>query len=106
MAQLSLRINGYPYSVGCEDGQESHLQAMAAEIEERVDRVKALGGQSGEARLLVLAALLMADELHDLTFEVKQLRQGIAPARDPELEARLDKLAIRAEGIAAQLDPA
>ncbi len=106
MSQLSLRINGYAYSVGCEDGQEEHLQAMAAEIEDRVSRVKALGGQSGEAKLLVLAALLMADEVHDLAAEVASLRQGIAPARNPELETRLEQLAARAEGIAAQLDPA
>ena len=38
---------------------------MAAEIERRIGGIKALGGQSGEARMLVLAALLMADELHD-----------------------------------------
>ncbi len=106
MAQLSLRINGYAYSVGCEDGQEQHLEAMAGEIEGRIARVKALGGQSGEAKLLVLAALLMADEVHDLRDELKSLRQGIAPARDPELEMRLETLARRAEGIAAQLDPA
>ena len=104
MAQLTLRINGYAYSVGCEDGQEAHLQAMARDIEEKVARVRALGSQSGEAKLLVLAALLMADELHDLKTEVSLLRQGIAPARNPELENRLEHLAIKAEGIAAQLN--
>ncbi len=64
MAQLTIRINGYPYTVACEDGQEPHLQAMAAQLESRVDSIKALGTQSGESKLLVLAGLLMADELH------------------------------------------
>ena len=60
MAQMTIRINGYAYTVGCEDGQEAHLQAMAEAVEKRIDSIKALGGQSGESRLLVLAALLMA----------------------------------------------
>ena len=65
MAQVTIRINGYAYIVGCEDGQEAHLERMAAEIEQRINSIKAIGGQSGEARLLMLAALLLADELHD-----------------------------------------
>ena len=59
MPQVSVKINGYSYTVGCEEGQEQHLAAMGREVENRIDSIKALGGQSGEARLLVLAALLM-----------------------------------------------
>lgn len=111
MAQMTIRINGYAYVVGCDDGQEAHLTAMASEIEARVNSIKALGGQSGESRLLVLAALLMADELHDLKIEAEQLRNsrpGEAPAPRPPgqaaLRKRLAKLADRAEAIASQLD--
>ena len=75
MAQISLKINGYAYTVGCEDGQEDHLRAMASEIEVRMTRIKALGGQSGESRLLVLAALLMADELHDMAAELNDAQR-------------------------------
>ncbi len=63
MAQVTIRINGYPYTVGCEDGQEQHLQAMAEQVEARIASIKAAGGQSGESRLLAMAALLMADDL-------------------------------------------
>ena len=66
MAQVTVKINGYAYTVGCEDGQEPHLLAMAEQVESRIESIKALGGHSGEARLLVMAALLMADELHDM----------------------------------------
>jgi len=107
--QVNVRINGYSYTVGCEDGQEQHLVAMAREVENRVDSIKALGGQSGEARLLVLAALLMADELHDLRVEADALRASSArPARargDGEAAARrMAKLAARAEQIAGELE--
>ncbi len=107
MAQVTVKINGYAYTVGCEDGQEAHLQAMAGEVEGRIDSIKALGGTSGEARLLVLAALLMADELHDLRIELESLRalaQRTPAKRGAEREAeaarRLGKLAGRAEQIA------
>ena len=120
MAQLTIRINGYAYTVSCEDGQESHLQAMAQEIETRVGNIKAMGSQSGEARLLVLAALLMADELHDLRIEIGSLRktfsaqQKVASSfraakdngRDTARESRLANLVRRAEEIAAGLEHA
>ncbi len=98
MAQVTVRINGYAYTVVCEDGQEAHLQAMAAQVEQRIDRVKATGGQSGEGRLLVLASLLMADELHDLS--VARPRPDGAGREEPELR----RLAERAEDIASTLE--
>ncbi len=117
MAQLTIKINGYAYTVGCEDGQEQHLQAMCEQVEKRVESIKALGGNSGEARVLVLAALLMADEIHDLKLELESVRT--AAARQPrvkvadaggtirgdqELTRKLGRLAIRAEQIAAGLE--
>lgn len=118
MAQVTVKINGYAYTVGCEDGQEQHLQAMAAQVEKRVDSIKALGSNSGEARLLVLASLLMADEIHDLRAERDTARAAlaratqreakerveVAVAADPELAQRLSRLAGRAEEIAAGLE--
>ncbi len=113
MAQVTVKINGYAYTVGCDDGQEQHLQAMAAQVEKRIDSIKALGGNSGEARLLVLAALLMADELHDLRAELTAARQmprreGVAvPLRavpDAALSGTLGRLAARAEEIASDLE--
>lgn len=112
MAQVTVKINGYSYTVGCEDGQENHLAAMAAQVEQRIDSIKALGSTSGEQRLLVLASLLMADELHDVKQELEAAREMIAtttnrPLRgkgDPEAAKRLSKLAARAEQIANELE--
>jgi len=104
MAQVTIRINGYAYTVGCEDGQESHLEQMAADIEQRISSIKAIGGQSGEARLLMLAALLLADELHDTRSAQNHAPAAIAePKPDPEKRAKLRRLAARAEEIAADL---
>ena len=104
MAQVTIRINGYAYTVGCEDGQETHLEQMAADIEQRISSIKAIGGQSGEARLLMLAALLLADELHDTRSAQKANPPAAAtPKSDPEQSAKLRRLAARAEEIAADL---
>jgi cell division protein ZapA len=115
MAQITVRINGYAYTLGCEDGQEAHLQAMAEQVEGRINSIKALGSQSGETKLLVLAALLMADELHDRGLELAEARRGggqkherngapAEPKADPALARTLARLAKRAEDIAATLD--
>ncbi len=105
MAQVTLRINGYSYLVGCEDGQERHLEAMGAAVQSRIDSIKTLG-QTGEARLLMLAALLLADELHDKDAAVPAPRPEPAPAIDPVFEATVRRLADKAEEIAAALERA
>jgi cell division protein ZapA len=105
MAQVTLRINGYAYTVGCKDGEEEHLHAMAGEVERRIDSIKAVAGQSGEARMLVMASLLMADDL----FEMSKGQHGGAPvaappSAEPKMGRRLGKLANRAEEIALNLE--
>lgn len=104
MAQVTLKINGYAYPIGCKDGEEPHLYAMAEQIEERVTKAKALGSQSGESRLLVMAALIMADELHDLRLELKSAQTGKSPAALKSSEDRAKRLAARAEAIAATVE--
>ncbi len=118
MAHVTVKINGFSYAVACEDGQEAHLQAMAEQVERRITSIRAVG-QTNETRLLVLAALLMADELHDLESELRDLttetnslrdaaragaRRPALGKPDPDLADRLEKLADRAEEIANQLE--
>ncbi len=108
MAQVTLRINGYAYTLGCQDGEEAHLQAMAAEVDRRIEGVKASAGPSGEARMLVIAALLMADDLYELRQKLAAAGSGTQPpaqgSADGRLGRRLGKLAKRAEDIAAGLE--
>jgi cell division protein ZapA len=86
MAQVSVRINGRHYQVACEDGQEAHLQKLAAYIDERVAELVRDVGQVGDARLLVMASLLIADELADAYDELEELRglNTVPPPPDPE----------------------
>ena len=106
MGQVTVRVGGYSHPVSCEDGQEAHLVALAAEVDRRVSSVRTMGGSYGEPRLLLLAALLLADEVHDLKVELAQARAGMlppVPPTDPVLAQRLARVAERIEGIAADL---
>jgi cell division protein ZapA len=105
MAQVTLRINGYAYTLGCKDGEEGHLEAMGAEVSSRIDGVRAAAGPSGESRMLVMAALLMADDIFDLRqrLEAAEAAAG-GPKSDPMLGRKLARMAQRAEEIAAGLE--
>jgi cell division protein ZapA len=105
MAQVTLRINGYAYTLGCQDGEEKHLEAMGAEVSSRIDGVRAAAGPSGESRMLVMAALLMADDIFDLRtrLEAAEATAG-GPKPDPKLGRKLARMAQRAEEIAQGLE--
>jgi len=100
MAQVTLRINGYAYVIGCKDGEEKHLEAMGAEVSRRIESVRAAAGPSGEARMLVMAALLMADDI----FELRAKLEAAPAVADPRLGRKLNRMAKRAEEIAAGLE--
>ena len=104
MAQVTLRINGHAYTIGCNDGEEPHLLAMAEQVERRIERAKALGAHSGESRLLVMAALFMADELHDMEVELQAAKKAKPTATERAKAERLSRLAERAEEIAASVE--
>ncbi|WP_426958147.1 cell division protein ZapA [Muricoccus radiodurans] len=109
MGQVTVRVGGYSHPVSCEDGQEAHLVTLAGEVDRRVASVKTMGAQYGESRLLLLAALLLADEVHDLKVELAQARAGIIPPQsrvpvDPRLAETLSRVAERIEGIASNLE--
>ena len=109
MAQVTLRINGYAYTIGCKDGEEKHLEAMGAEVGRRIDMVRAAAGPSGESRMLVMAALLMADDIFELRNKLNASESAGTGAGDPKADSKfgrkLDKLTKRAEEIVDGLDP-
>lgn len=114
MGQVTVRIGGYSHPVSCQDGQEEHLGRMAAEVDRRIQALRAMGIQFGETRMLLLAALQLADETADLTAEVAALKAGgaaaapapVVAAPDPALADQLDRVAAKIEAIAATLEGA
>ncbi len=63
VSQVNVTINGRQFRMACEDGQEGHLQQLARELDERIVALRGQFGEIGDARLTVMAALMVADEL-------------------------------------------
>ncbi len=62
---VTIRLNGTPYQIGCGEGEEAHIESLAAEIETVLQSLVGSVGQIGEARLLAMAALILADRAHE-----------------------------------------
>ena len=77
MAQVNIRINGRGYEVNCEDGQEQHVQRLANALANTVGDLVEQVGQVGDARLLVMAGLVAADEMVELKDELAAARKRI-----------------------------
>src|SRR5512140_782281 len=77
MAQISVEVNGRPYAVGCEDGQEPHLMELAKLFDRQVREVSQDMGQLGDTRLFLMGALLLADELYDAKGRVAALQAEV-----------------------------
>ncbi|HLN24827.1 MAG TPA: cell division protein ZapA [Patescibacteria group bacterium] len=105
-AKVAITIIGRTYEISCDDGQEDYISVLAAEVDKRADALLRSVGQVGDARLMVMVALLMVDEMADLR------RQLVQPAADPnevadaELADGIDSLANRIAAIAEHLEKA
>lgn len=121
MAQVKVKINGRTYEVACDDGQEDHVARLGNYVDTKVVELAAQIGQVGDTRLLVMAALMIADELSEAYGELEDIRHGRAgmtgrghkgseagPGKDGESRTAedLQGLAKRIEDIAEGLERA
>ncbi len=100
MAQLTIDVNGKPYVVGCEDGQEAHLREIARLFDAQVRQIAAEVGALGETRLFLMGALLLADELADARSRLAALQMEINRAQADR--ARVETRAVSALEAAAK----
>jgi cell division protein ZapA len=83
MPELDIRIGGRSFAVACQAGEEPFLQAAAALLDAEAAPLVAQAGRLPEARMLLMAGLLLADRMAGLQ---EQLRN--AQARLADLESR------------------
>ena len=106
MGQVNLTINSRPFAVTCDDGQEGRIRLLGQYVDAKVAEFAGNIGQVGEARLLLLAALVIADELADAN-EALRLEQSGAHAAEAGANtaaSSVNGLAQRVETIAARLE--
>ena len=100
MAQINVDVNGRPYAVGCEDGQEQHLLELAKLFDHQVRQVSQDMGQLGDTRLFLMGALLLADELADARSRLAALQVEITRAQADR--GRIETRAVSALEAAAK----
>ncbi len=106
MAQVDVSVNGQSYRIACEDGQEDRLVDLAAMVDEKVIELVNQIGQVGSNRLLVMAALIIADELVDLKNEVGCSRELEDKIKQEDMVLTLQEITKRIENIADEVEQA
>lgn len=103
MAQINVDVNGRPYAVGCEDGQEHHLQELAKLFDHQVRQISQDMGQLGDTRLFLMGGLLLADELLDAKNRLAALQVEVGRLQADR--SRIESKAVSAlEGAAAKIE--
>ena len=79
MNHINVTINGRQYRMACEEGQEVRLLKLAESLESRIGTLRGKFGEIGDARLIVMAALTVCDELLDAGTSHPRPRTGTRP---------------------------
>ena len=108
MAQVLVQIHGKAYGVGCEDGEESHVRALAEVIDSKAREVAPDATVLGETRTMLLAALMIANELEEARSRLATIEDRLARLEGTEAEiesraaAALEAAAQKLEALAAR----
>ena len=97
MPLVNVMVNGRAYTIACDDGEEDHLRGLAATVDAKAREVLGSVGQVGDTRLLLMAALLIADEHHALNAKLAESGDGTLRKEQSEISEKAEK----AEALAA-----
>jgi cell division protein ZapA len=112
MPLVNVMVNSRAYTIACDEGEEQHLKDLAAHVDAKAREVLGSVGQVGDARLLLMAALLIADEHNEMSGKVADGAVGESEKKSLHLRAEaaesaaadvLESAAKRLEDIAARL---
>lgn len=116
MGEVNLAIHGKSYGVACDDGQEQRVFHLGKFVDTRLREIAAAGAASNESHLLVLTAIVMADEIQELRETMKHMvpananvsapapaQGGISKDDERQIAAAIDHLAIRINSVATRL---
>jgi cell division protein ZapA len=119
MAQVTVTIGGRVYRLACNEGEEPHLEALARDVDAKIDSIRGSFGEIGDQRLIVMAALTIADELSEARRTIAELEGRAAEIAETDEAVRreadlktaqivraLGEASHRIESLAAALNPA
>jgi cell division protein ZapA len=105
MSQVSVTIDGRKYRLACNEGEEARLESLAGLIDEKIGEMRKTFGEIGDQRLVIMAALTLADSLTEAKDEAaaQRKRSDEADERANAIVSTIDELGSRLESIAARL---
>ena len=89
MAQAVVSIAGRTYRMSCDEGEESHIENLARVVEAKIEELRGSFGEIGEQRIVVMAALTLADDLHAARQKLEQADALVQEAREDAAKAKL-----------------
>ena len=78
MPQVTVTIAGKTYRMACGEGEEAHLEGLAAFLDGKIEEMRAAFGEIGDMRLHVMAAITIADELTETRNRLARLEGELA----------------------------
>ncbi|MCA0977825.1 cell division protein ZapA [Qipengyuania flava] len=99
MSDVRLEVGGRRYTIACADGQEDSVRHLASMVDSKLAQMGA-NLSNNEAKNLLFAAILLADELDEANKRVA------APAPPPNVEIDISSVAEKLESLAATLENA
>ena len=104
MANVELEIGSRRYIVACRDGEEEHLRSTAALVDGKAREAASALGTLSEARQLLFASLLLADQLQEVEAASASPAAAAEPQEDAAVADALERLAERMEMLAERLE--
>jgi len=102
---VTIRLNGTPYQIGCGAGEEEHVARLGSEVEDILQQLVSSVGQIGEARLLAMVALILADKASETGASETAASESAAAAIDNDAAKRAEDIAADAlESAAAKIN--
>jgi cell division protein ZapA len=105
MNHINVTINGRQYRMACEEGQEIRLLKLAESMEQRIETLRGKFGEIGDARLTVMAALTVCDELLDANARLRAMEEELKGLRDVR-SAAVDRAKATQAAVANALNAA
>lgn len=117
MAEVSLNIHGKAYGIACDDGQEGRVREVGQYVDTRVRDIATAGAASNENHLLVLTALVLADEVKELRENLRGAQansnvqqgspqvvyEGLSETEERRIVESIEQLALRIDSVADRL---
>jgi cell division protein ZapA len=101
LASVNVTINGRQFRIGCEDGQEQHIEKLATDFDALINDLRGRVGEVGDARLTIMAALTVADDLSEAMKKIRGLEAELSALKEARIASADSNEATQAAVVAA-----